>query len=433
MKRVLWFSNSPVSLDRAKGLGYVGGGWIESLEREISARSDIELAIVIQQERSSIEDLYIDNVRYFICPIRTGRIKRKIGPGRVFKVNDNEAVADYLSIIEKFKPEIIHIFGTENNYGLIIPKTTIPTVIHIQGLLTLISNKFYCGLSPEDVTKYTDVIDYIKGTDVNHAYRNSLIAVEREQKILMACKYIIGRTEWDKRASSFLAPDAQYFHCDEMMRSNFFSYTWQCPPPGPIRILSVLRSNIYKGFDVIIRASSLLKQRNVSFEWNIAGASKQNKDLRLFLKKYKNILPENIKFLGNKNPTELIELMKISQMFIHTSYIENSPNSVCEAMLTGMPVIATFAGGTPSLIQHQKEGILLQEGDPYSLASAILEISANPEKAVLLGENARRRALERHHPETIIHTLLSIYHSVSSGNSQVNSKRELINSEILTK
>jgi glycosyltransferase involved in cell wall biosynthesis len=430
--KVLWFSNSPVSLDKAKRLGYVGGGWIESLEKEISGMPNIELGIVIQQEKTSIEELYIDNVHYFICPIRTGRLKRKT-IGRVFRVNDEQALTDYLAIVENFKPDIVHIFGTENNYGLIIPKINIPAVIHIQGILTMINNKYYTGLSAQDVSRYTRMIDRLKGTSINQYYRNSLVAVKREQKILTNCKFLIGRTNWDKRASAFFAPQASYFHCDEMLRKDFFSYHWKNPISDRLQILSVLRSNIYKGFDLIIRTSWLLSQRNINFQWNIAGASAQSRDLQIFLKKYKYELSDNINFVGSKNSMEIINLMSKSNIFIHTSYIENSPNSVCEAMLAGMPVIANYSGGIPSLLESEKEGILLQEGDPFSMASAILEIGNNPEKAIILGENARKRALQRHHPETIVNTLLSIYQTVFTEHHHWTTDKENKTRKIITK
>ena len=81
-------------------------------------------------------------------------------------------------------------------------------------------------------------------------------------------------------------------------------------------------------------------------------------------------------------------------------------------MLVGMPVIASFAGGTASLLTTKKEGILVQDGDPYVYAGAISYLYRHFDIAMSYGENARRRALERHNPERIGKQLLDAYQTV---------------------
>ena len=100
-------------------------------------------------------------------------------------------------------------------------------------------------------------------------------------------------------------------------------------------------------------------------------------------------------------------------MYISTSHIENSPNSLCEAQILGMPCIATDAGGTVSLIDDNKEGIVIQDGDPFVMAGAIVEMINNYKKAIVYGENGRKTALERHNPQKITQDLLNIYNSLS--------------------
>ena len=113
-----------------------------------------------------------------------------------------------------------------------------------------------------------------------------------------------------------------------------------------------------------------------------------------------------------KSAEELAEELKNADIYCHTSHIENSPNSVCEAMLIGMPVIATFVGGTDSMLHHDKEGILYQDGDPYALAAYIVELHDDFAKAKTLGDNARKVALARHDKDIIVKDLLSTYNSI---------------------
>jgi glycosyltransferase involved in cell wall biosynthesis len=102
-----------------------------------------------------------------------------------------------------------------------------------------------------------------------------------------------------------------------------------------------------------------------------------------------------------------------SDLYIGTSHIENSPNSLCEALLVGVPCIATDAGGTSSLIDDGVDGILIQDGDPYSMAGAIIEIKNNYEQAIEFAGKGRERALKRHNIEKISNDLLAIYKTIA--------------------
>jgi len=115
---------------------------------------------------------------------------------------------------------------------------------------------------------------------------------------------------------------------------------------------------------------------------------------------------------GKVNSQDLIKMELEADLFVHPSHIENSSNSICEAMMLGMPVIATFTGGTGSLLEDKKEGILIQDGDSFSMAGAIIELINKPSWAAVLGQNARIRAMERHNPIEIVNNLFSIYDEI---------------------
>jgi Glycosyltransferase len=85
-----------------------------------------------------------------------------------------------------------------------------------------------------------------------------------------------------------------------------------------------------------------------------------------------------------------------------------------------MPIIATNVGGVSTLIEDDLEGILVQEGEPYSLAGAIVELTNNYERAKTLGSNARTKAFKRHEPAAIIDSLLKIYDTITNKNGRKN-------------
>ena len=122
----------------------------------------------------------------------------------------------------------------------------------------------------------------------------------------------------------------------------------------------------------------------------------------------------NIIFHGRIDAELLSDLLCESDMYVHVSHIENSPNSVCEAMILGMPVIASYAGGTASLLKHEEDGILYQDGDPYVLAGAIIELQRNPATAYKYAQTAREHALDRHDKKQIVKEIIGGYDGIIS-------------------
>ena len=98
-----------------------------------------------------------------------------------------------------------------------------------------------------------------------------------------------------------------------------------------------------------------------------------------------------------------------SEVFVSPSVIENSPNSVGEAMLLGMPIVSSNVGGVSDMLVHGKEGYLYQADAPYLLAYYIGLLFDNQEKERELGENARIHARKTHNKEENIKKLLEIY------------------------
>jgi len=67
--------------------------------------------------------------------------------------------------------------------------------------------------------------------------------------------------------------------------------------------------------------------------------------------------------LGALNAQQMTEELAMSHVFVSPSFIDNSPNAVSEAQLIGMPVISTYTGGVPSLIEEGQTGLFFQTGD----------------------------------------------------------------------
>jgi glycosyltransferase involved in cell wall biosynthesis len=419
--RILWFTNSP-SLGASK-LGYktIGSSWIESLESNLGKQQDIEIGIAFLWRGENAGKYKINKTTYY--PIQgkpsMGKINRFFSRWR-HKITTEENIENYLKVIRDFSPDIIHIFGTENDYGMLLSRINIPCIVYIQGSLILCNYKWYNGFTKKEVLRFSEKLKYLKGYGLIHSYFVFKKAAERERNIFKNSKYLIGRTDWDKRLSLVLSPDAKYFHCDEVMRPQFYSNKWVQPNFGNEKIIiSVIRNSIYKGLETVFEAQKILWEQfpEQKIRWRVAGITANDEIVWLLEKKFKKQLNEiGLQLLGPLHEDELIIEMLKADIFVHPSHIENSPNSLCEAMLLGMPVIATAVGGVLSMLNDKQEGILIQDGDPYSMAGAVLELIANRNYAKKLGLNARSKAMEKHDPDKIANQLMTAYFSVLSQN-----------------
>jgi glycosyltransferase involved in cell wall biosynthesis len=226
-------------------------------------------------------------------------------------------------------------------------------------------------------------------------------------------KNIIGRTEWDRRITSIFAPNSIYYHNDEILRCSFYDHKW-LPNKNNQKILFTTNGNtFYKGFETVCEALYELNKLGSNCRWHVAGINYSDLIVKVTKKKLKDKYPkEGLVLLGNLNERELVKELLHANIYVMPSHIENSPNNLSEAMILGMPCISTFVGGVGSLITDKVNGILIQSGDPWCMAGAILELLSNQDFAEKLGNNARNLALQRHDRERITQGLINIYNNI---------------------
>ena len=91
-----------------------------------------------------------------------------------------------------------------------------------------------------------------------------------------------------------------------------------------------------------------------------------------------------------KNAKEIKDELLHSTVYVHPSYIDNSPNSVCEAQILGCTCISTDVGGTSSIVEEGKTGFLVPSNDPYKLASLVESLYHNEKLNIQIGENSKK-------------------------------------------
>ena len=123
-------------------------------------------------------------------------------------------------------------------------------------------------------------------------------------------------------------------------------------------------------------------------------------------------LADSVTFMGQLNENEMCEEYLEANVFVLASYTENSPNSLGEAMLLGVPSVVSRVGGVPSMAEDGKEVLAFDAGDAKGLAENICRLFASTDLQDELRTAARKRAMLTHDAEANYKMLLWIYDKI---------------------
>ena len=413
--RVLWFTNNPCKYISSGG--YHGGGWMSSLQEVILTNSFeiIDLGVSFCMDGQP-EKVVREGVTYYPVPQHVKPLKDKVIDILYHKdVRRDEIlwqhyVNHFKKVIEDFKPDVVEVFGSELYTGLgavAAKESKVPCVLQLQGILSL----YIYTLLPTGVSRQSFVMkDGIKG-----GYSNFQLltywkrSCHREKAILNAVNHVIGRTEWDKHALEILNPQAQYHWGGEILRPCFYEEGKRILPIKPI-ITTTSSGASYKGFDIVLKTANILKNEcSIDFEWNVYGNVQPTFFEKLTGVNHKDV---NVNLKGVASAVQLREAMLQSTLYFQPSYVENSPNSVAEAQMLGLPVVATNVGGTSSMVKHSETGFLFPATDPYMAAYYVKCLIQNNSQNVTMGENGKKTAMQRHDRDVIVKGLIETYKKV---------------------
>ncbi|MBF0244953.1 MAG: glycosyltransferase family 4 protein [Planctomycetes bacterium] len=170
-----------------------------------------------------------------------------------------------------------------------------------------------------------------------------------------------------------------------------------------------------KGHIVLLRAlAELARVRRVECE--IAGEGPLRGPLEDFLKA--SDLFSAVAFVGQRRPADMASLYAKSDLLVHPSVeaadgdMEGIPNVILEAMMHGLPVVASRTAGIPEALVDGESGILVEPGDPAALAAALTRLLDDPALAQRMGRCGREKALREFDQRRNIEALLSLIETV---------------------
>lgn len=232
---------------------------------------------------------------------------------------------------------------------------------------------------------------------------------------LLAARFVVTCTEANVRHLRAIAPRANVHLVYHGLSADFTDLlaradTWP-QRNGRLRVLGVGRLVAKKGFDVMVDACAVLRERGVPFDALIIGQDdKDGEHLRRLIAE----LDLPVELPGALSPKRLLEEYRRAGVLcmpcrLLPSDRDGIPNVLVEAMAAGAPVVATAVSGIPELIEHEVNGLLVAPEDPEALADALLRLHDDPELTRRLTQAARSTVNERFDGERLAQDLAELF------------------------
>lgn len=343
-------------------------------------------------------------------------------------------------IAEDFQPDVVHCFGTEYAHTLavsnVFPKEKV--LVGIQGLCKLYAEAYLADL-PEYVVKRVTLRDFLKKDSIRRQEKKYTARGDRETKVLLHVGNVSGRTWLDKAYTQECNENLNYYFMNETLRGSFYEGKWEenfCekyslflsqgdyPIKGLHYMLKAMPEILkqYPETKVYVAGNSIIRRGSIKERLKISSYGKYIMEL---IARYQ--LEEKVVFLGKLSEREMKERLLKSNLFVCPSVIENSPNSLGEAMLLGVPCVTAMVGGIPSIFTEGVDGIgypgygapeYANEPDKESaqakkLAEAVCEMFSSEERRKQYTVFARLHAKSTHDGQKNYERLVEIYREMT--------------------
>jgi glycosyltransferase involved in cell wall biosynthesis len=419
--RVLWIVNIVLPAVAAElGLSKTPfGGWLTLMTDRLAVREEFHIGVAMRAPVKTLTRIEKNGIVYYAMPQSASD---------AFDVDD----ATVAEVLADFVPDVLHAEGSEMAYTRRFLKAWAgPKLLSLQGVIN--GNRNYdlgrlpllSMLNPlRPKTALTAV-----ALMANFALR-FLPRLKAERETIGLADHIMGRTVWDRAQAWAINPDATYHHCSRILRDGFYGAAWDGAGHEPHSIFVGNAASPRKGTHVVIEAVRLLRRAYPDIRLYVAGESpmeagpsfKRQVGYPAYVCDLINRhgLKDRVTFTGLLDEPGMVRRMEQSHVFVMSSIIENSPNTLGEAMMVGTPSVSSFTGGVPSMASDEVDVLMYRADDPAMLAIQIKRLFDDQALCGRLSASARKRARQTHDPEANVQALVAAYDRISGSAGEVS-------------
>jgi glycosyltransferase involved in cell wall biosynthesis len=413
MKKILWLSNFRFSKDANRSTGT----WLEAMGIAIARTNECQLFNITHGKVKKTEQADCGPIRQWVVPY---------APSHMDGLPRREIVSDIQRIVAELRPDLIHVWGTENYWGLLTARNLLPfpSLLEIQGLKYAIAPKMLGELTFFEILRCIGLKECIRPSySIIAGQAQFKRATLFENEIIKGHSCIAVPSEWAKAHVEFVNPTCRLFPTRMMLRTEFTdSKPWQlCADHPPTLFTSSSGSVPYKGLHVLLRAVFLLKKEFPKIRLNVGGAHiqkgfRRSGYARWLLREVQSLgISDNVRFLGPLAANEIVEQLHQTSVSVIPSFIESYSVALAESLAVGVPTVASYAGAMPEFAVDGVSALFFPSGDETMCARRIRKILLSPSVAVELSLNARQVGLLRYNPPAVLNRQLEIYNEVMGG------------------
>lgn len=417
--KILWLVNI-VMPELANQLGRnpsVFGGWLTGAKNAVHAAGQ-ELVICTTEKRTDVQFYDISSVRYYVIP--SGSIE--------------EMEAHFHTILKQEEPDVVHIYGTEFEQSLAMANSADVerTIVQIQGAMTCLKDVVYADL-PEKVCRDTWLHRLLRqlhkgGQSIELQKQSFEQRAAVEKQVLRRAKYIIGGSEWGNSVAKAVNPNCTAFDCNLILRDSFYTDDRWSPESCEQHSIYILFSYPIKGFHMFLEALPLILRQYPDTIVNVVANQLPIRHYKGLKKMIQDAAPDynwliqkqieqsglqnHLRFVGHLNERQVKERMLKSNVFISASAMENQSMSLGEAMILGVPSVASCVGAMLEMINHGEDGFLYPFNEPNLLAEAVCRIFEDRNLAIRFSQKGHEHAAGVYDRKTNSRKLLGIYEQV---------------------
>jgi glycosyltransferase involved in cell wall biosynthesis len=382
--KILWLAPFPHPLDTAAH----PVPWVGTLANLLKQVPGVELTVLNWTPRltAPVEEFDRDGMHFIY--LKTPPVRQDI----LTLYRPRIAIVRSYLQAHAHEYDLLHLHGSELQLPAMTAGLKVPMLLSVQGIVSVYARH---------VPNTFSMLKFLW-----------TLAGLYERRYLPTVHHFLCRTDWDKAHTARLSPGCTIYHNWETLRPEFFAADLPKPPP-PLRpqILFVGGSQAIKGFKEALQTFDRIRQAEDLRLVIVGRLSDDEVQAVVQRHRLRNIGPGSVECRRFQTAAELAELCRESFCLLHPSYIDNSPNSVCEAQLMGLPVVATDVGGVGSLITEGETG-LLAPLDPAALARQVLRLHHDPALHRRIAAQAQAVARQRHDPAVIVQRTLDAYRAV---------------------
>ena len=386
------------------------GGWLVGAWHELKKSKDLELAICVPiKSPERMEDGSFEGYKFYSF----------LMVSRFSSTTVNDQIERFEEILSDFQPDVVHIWGTEyeHSYSMVKAceklKCLEKVVVNLQGFVFFLGEKYTFGI--EDKYLNRDV----NGITLEQQKHQFMANSGREIETLSLVKNVIGRTDFDRNIATEINKDINYIKIGEILRPQFYeSEKWRYEECKKHSIFISQAGYPIKGLHLILESLAKLKKIYPDLTVEIGGSPLKEDTpygyyIYSLIRKYD--IEGIISFCGLLDACQMIDKYLSANVFLSPSILENSSNSICEAMMLGVPVVASNTGGTLSMVKDGLSGYLYSLGNNNAMIEHISKVFNNSETIGRLSECEIKMSKENNDKEKIVSKILNVYIELCNG------------------